>query len=522
MEPGVECHILIIGQNLKNNHMKSLRNILVLLLVMSTSCKKFLEEHPKTFLTPDTKATNLNYARAFADAPYERLHGLLNGQDGSYGGNTYNLLEFVTGKSNTDLGQTGFVNFQNLSYNPTSFYVDTWWRQMYLGVGSANLALSSIPNIVAPGLTDSVRTNMLAEVHTLRALFYFYLVRLYGAVPMVTSVPANLDSVKPTRTDAKTIYDQIIIPDLLTAEQSTLPWRDSKGRVSMGAVKSLLADVYLTYAGKAINGGAQAYAESAKRSLDVLQNGGYSLFPEYTDMIDPTNKNSGEFIFQVQYAASQNVNNPLTALLIPNYSGISKYSDEYGSVWPTSQFLASYPAGDKRVQEKQFYFTSYPAINGSGIKTFSHPYIYKYFDVNAVTATAKSDLNFTIYRLADVMLMYAEASNEAEGGPNSVALGYVNQIRQRAQLAPIGSMSMDAFEKEVWLQRYFELAFENKMWFDMIRTRKVHNDVTGNWDDFVGHTTTMNATFTEKQLLMPVPKQESDVNPNVLPNNSGY
>jgi hypothetical protein len=153
---------------------------------------------------------------------------------------------------------------------------------------------------------------------------------------------------------------------------------------------------------------------------------------------------------------------------------------------------------------------------------FKNTYIYKWFDVNAVTNTAKSDLNYTLYRLADVYLMYAEASNRAEGGPDANAISYVNLIRKRADLAPIGSMSMDAFEKEVWLQRYFELCFENKMWFDMLRTRKVHNDVTGNWDDFVGHKTVFGATFTESQLLFPVPKQEIDVNPNLLPNNPGF
>jgi hypothetical protein len=502
--------------------MKSLKYTALMLMTLGISCTKFLEEKPRTFLTPETEATSLKDARAFADAPYERLHGLLNGQSGSYGGNTYNLLEFLTGKANSDLGQTGYVNFQTLSYNETSFYVDTWWQRMYLGIGAANLALASIPKIEAPGLTDDIRTNMLAEVHTLRALFYFYLVRLYGAVPMVTSLPATLDSVKPARVDAKTIYDEVIIPDLLAAEASTLPWQDVSGRVSMGAVKALLADVYLTYAGQAINGGEAAYAESAKRSLEVVQQGGYTLFDDYTDMIDPANKNTGGFILQVQYAASQNVNNPLTALTIPNFSGISKYSDEYGSVWPTNEFIASYPAGDKRVEEKQFYFSEYPAINGSGVKTFGHKYIYKYFDVNAVTNTAKSDLNFTIYRLADVMLMYAEASNRAEGGPNATAIDYVNQIRERADLGDIGSMSQQDFEEEVWSQRYFELAFENKMWFDIIRTRKVRNDLTGNFDDFVGHARTIGGTFSEKNLLLPIPKQESDVNPNLLPNNPGF
>jgi hypothetical protein len=290
----------------------------------------------------------------------------------------------------------------------------------------------------------------------------------------------------------------------------------------MGAVESILADVYLTYAGAAINGGDSYYAESAKRSLAVIQNGGYTLFPNYTDMINPANKNKGGFIFQVQYAASVPSTNPLTPLTIPNYAGISKYADEYGSVYPTPQFIASFPAGDKRVQEKQFFYTSYPSITTGNIVHFKNTYIYKWFDVNAVTNTAKSDLNYTLYRLADVYLLYAEASNRAEGGPDANAISYVNLIRKRADLAPIGSMSMDAFEKEVWLQRYFELCFENKMWFDMLRTRKVHNDVTGNWDDFVGHKTVFGATFTESQLLFPVPKQEIDVNPNLLPNNPGF
>jgi hypothetical protein len=463
-------------------------------------------------------------ARAFANACYQNLQSsMLGGQPSSYGGNTWNLMEFMTGKSNSDLGQTNFTLFQNLSYNATSFYVDTWWQNLYRGVGACNQAIAQIPGITAPGLTDEMKTNLLAEAHTLRALYYFFLVRMYGDVPNITEVPGSVAGLNLPRSPAKNIYDSIILPDLLLAEQSTLPWQDNTGLVSMGAVKSILADVYLTYAGAAINGGDAAYAESAKRSLEVITNGGYTLFPEYTDMIDPANKNKGEFIFQVQYAASVPSTNPLTALTIPNYSGISKYSDEYGSVYPTPEFIASFPAGDKRVKERQFFYSSYPSAKSPGtVVTFKGPYIYKWFDVDAVTNTVKSDLNYTLYRLADVMLMYAEASNRAEGGPNSKAIQYVNEIRERADLDPVGTMSQDAFEKEVWLQRYFELCFENKMWFDMLRTRKVHNDVTGNWDDFVGHTTVFNATFTEKQLLFPVPKQEIDVNPNLLPNNTGF
>jgi len=500
----------------------TIKHIFFLLLVFAGgSCKKFLQEKPTSFLQPGSDVSSSKVARALADGCYTNLGGMLTGQPASYGGNTWNLMEFMTGKSNSDLGQTGFVTFQTLTYNNTSFYVDTWWQQMYLGIGACNLAIETIPTINASDLTDTAKTNMLAEAHALRALYYFFLVRMYGAVPEVTTTPRDLN-LRLSRTPAKNIYDSVIIPDLLTAEASSLPWQDNTGLVSMSAVKSILAEVYLTYAGYPIQGGDQYYTQSAVRSKAVIDNGGYSLFPHYRDMIQPANKNKGEFIFQVQYAASANVNNPLTALTIPNYSGISKYSDEYGSVYPTDQFIASYSAGDIRVQEKQFYYTTYPSITTGQPVTFKAHYIYKWFDSVAVTSTAKSDLNYTLYRLADIYLLYAEASNRAGGGPDANALSYVNLIRARANLAPVAGLSQGDFEHEVWLERYWELAFENKMWFDMLRTRKVHNDVTGAWDDFVGHKTVWGATFTSNQLLFPLPKQETDVNPNLLPNNPGF
>ena len=204
--------------------MKSTKNILVAILILFTaSCTKFLEEHPTNFLTPESDLSSVKVARAFADGAYQNLQGsMLGGQPSSYGGNTWNLMEFMTGKSLSDLGQTGFVSFQNLSYGPTSFYFDTWWQYLYRGIGACNLALQKIPDINASGLSDADKTNMLAEVHTLRALYYFYLARMYGAVPSITALPSGPDSLKIPRTSAKEIYDNIIIPDLLTAEQSTL------------------------------------------------------------------------------------------------------------------------------------------------------------------------------------------------------------------------------------------------------------------------------------------------------------
>ncbi len=500
--------------------MKTKHLIITALIISLCSCTKFLDETPTGSLTPEAEVTSPEIARAFANAGYAELSVLDRGA-GGYGGNTAELMEFMTGKADGNAQTEGF-RFYNLTYDAQSFYIDTWWESLYRGIANCNLSIQKVSDIE---FDEATKTNMLAELHTLRAFYYFYLVRMYGDVPKITETVDDLEEIRPARESAKVIYDEVIIPDLLLAEQSTLPWRDPTGLVSMSAVKSLLADVYLTYAGYPILGGTASYAESAKRSKEVIDNGGFTLFPEYSDMTLPSNKNNGEFIWQVQYAADITPND-LTAKTLALFKRVSVYSDEFGGLVPTKQFIESYPDGDKRVEERQFYYSWYPgnpaaypagdprrdSVNLGGY------YLYKWFDQEAVTNTARSDLNYTIYRLADVMLMYAEASNRANGAPDAAAEQYVNEIRDRANLDPVSGLDVDAFEKEVWTQRYLELAYEGKTWFDMLRTRKVRNDLTGEFDDFVGHGTVWGKTLTENQLLFPIPLREINNNPNLTQN----
>lgn len=500
--------------------MKTIYLIAIAWVVTLSSCTKFLDETPTGALTPEAEVTSPEIARAFANAAYAELTVLDRGA-GGYGGNTAALMEFMTGKADGNAQTEGF-RFYNLTYDAQSFYIDVWWEALYRGIANCNLSIQKITEIE---FDETTKANMLAEVYALRAFYYFYLVRMYGDVPKITDVVDDLAEVRPSREPAKVIYDEVIIPDLLLAEQSTLPWNDASGLVSMSAVKSILADVYLTYAGYPVLGGDANYAESAKRSKEVIDNGGYILFPEYAAMTLPANKNSGEFIWQVQYAAGITPND-LTAKTLALFKRVSVYSDEFGGLVPTKQFIESYPEGDKRLEERQFFYTWYPgnpnaypagdprrdSVNLGGY------YLYKWFDQQAVTNTARSDLNYTIYRLADVMLMYAEASNRANGGPDNFAEQYVNEIRERAGLDPVTDLDVNAFEQEVWTQRYLELCYEGKTWFDMLRTRKVRNDVTLQFDNFVGHTTVWNKTLTENQLLFPIPLREINNNTNLTQN----
>jgi starch-binding outer membrane protein, SusD/RagB family len=110
-----------------------------------SSCTKFLDEEPTGSLTPETQVTSPEIARAFANSAYSELTVLDRGA-GGYGGNTAELMEFMTGKADGNPQTEGF-RFYNLTYDAQSFYIDTWWQALYLGIANCNLAMKPLKQI---------------------------------------------------------------------------------------------------------------------------------------------------------------------------------------------------------------------------------------------------------------------------------------------------------------------------------------------------------------------------------------
>lgn len=493
-----------------------------------TSCNNFLEEMPTGTMTADSELKSNESALALTNNTYRNAR-VTNRMISGWGSGTILLPEYMTGKCSSENSQSNFKDFQDLTVSSRTAYLEDWWRYCYEGISDCNLALKMLPEF--PSLSETVLSRYTGEARFMRAMYYFYLVRLFGDVPKITAIQTELSELMVTRAPVKEIYDEIIIPDLLAAEQSQIPATEKTGRASQYAVKSLLADVYLTYAGYPLQGGAQYYAESAKRSLEVINSNAFSLFPEYESLWDPDKNNSGEFIFQIQYTTNKgnDFNNRVPCIVLPTRSGMSAFELEFGSLIPTDEFVKSYAEGDKRVEEKQFFFRTYkghPNKFSAGapeldFMDFKGYYIHKFFDKKAIDVAGQSGLNWTIYRYADVLLMYAEAQVNADGSANQTSVDAVNKIRGRAGLAFFNRADKDAFIREVWDQRYFELCYENKMWFDMLRTRVIRDDATGNYVSFVGYTTKWGKTYTETQLLFPLPLAEMQANSNLV-QNPGY
>ncbi|MDR6942498.1 RagB/SusD family nutrient uptake outer membrane protein [Mucilaginibacter pocheonensis] len=480
-----------------------------------TGCKKFLNETDHSNFTVDNYFTKPEHARSSVNAIYASLRDPMSS---GFGGGAWTMTEFATGQAATDLGQAVDSYFiKDLRNTADNAYGLSYWQNYYKGIGNANLSIAKIPSITMDAAESK---RLLGEAHFLRAWYYFTLVQLFGNIPLITEpVDLQSDQLRPKQASPDDVY-KLIVDDLKTAEAAGLPWVDASGRVSLGAVKSLLAKVYLTMGGYPLQKGAPYFDLAAKKAEEVLDSKQFKLFTSYGDLHNPARKNVDENIFMIQYK-TQIIPGNWQELIIPYNKNISAYSSETGGIYATAAFVKSYDPADLRAKEGQFFFTKFTnQDNRSLVVDLGGYFIYKIFDVAAQTSTANSDLNWSLIRYADVLLIYAEASNEVSG-PGAKAFDAVNQIRSRAELPALTGLSKDQFREAIWRERWYELCFENITWFDMARTRKAFNVDTKGFDNFVGHKFSYGPVLTDRELLFPIPSVELRNNPNLVPT-KGY
>ncbi|MBC9796781.1 RagB/SusD family nutrient uptake outer membrane protein [Sinomicrobium weinanense] len=481
-----------------------------------TGCSDFLDESDPSNFTEDEYFTEPHHARSSVNAIYASMRDPMNS---GFGGATWSMLEFATGLAATDLGQAVDSYFvKDLNNTSDNGYSLTYWTSYYEGIANANLSIQKIPGIT---MDEKEKKRLLGEAYFLRAWYYFNLVRIFGHIPLITEPVSSVQSedLRPSQATPEEVYNQIV-EDLKTVESAGLPWSDTSGKVSLGAVKSLLAKVYLTMAGHPLQKGSEYYALAAEKAEEVIASGEFKLFENYDALHDPAYKNIGENIFMIQYQ-TQILPSDWQIFIIPYNKNISAYSAETGGIYATQDFVNSYEPNDLRAEENQFFFTKFTHQDDRSQEVDLGAYfIYKHLDLEAQLSTGNSDLNWSLIRYADVLLVYAEASNEVNG-PTTAAYEAVNAVRSRAGLPDLENLSKDQLREAVWKERWYELCFENTTWFDMVRLQKAFNVTTKQFDDFVGHSFSYGPTLGERELLFPIPTSEILNNPNLV-QNTGY
>lgn len=489
--------------------------IFTFLVIFGPGCKKFLQEPDRSNFTMENYFTKPEHAESAVNAAYESLRAVTGG---GFNGAPWMMLEFATGLANTELGQAqNSIFVRNLVNNSDNGYGATYWTSYYRGIANANLAIAKIPDI---SMDESLKKKYLGEARFLRAYYYFTLVRIFGKIPLITQ-PVSLGSPElfPQPAALDEIY-KVIVDDLVVAEAAGLPYTDARGRVSTGATKSFLSDVYLTMAGFPLQKGKEYYQKAADKAYEVITSNKYDLFTSYDDLHNPAKKNLGENIFMVQFASLILPSNWQTSI-VPYNQGISSYSDETGAIFANKEFVESYEPGDKRVEEKQFYYKNFSLKNDrTKTKDLGGYYLYKLFDFDAQTNTKSSGLNWSLKRYAEVLLIYAEAANEV-AGPSASSYNEINKIRKRAKLADLSGLTQQQFREAIWRERWYELSFENITWYDMARLRKAFNVYTKTFENFIGHKFSYGPVLKERELLFPIPTAEIRNNTN-LKQNTGY
>lgn len=500
--------------------------ILFILITFSlSSCDKFLEAEPQNFFTTDNYYTKPEHAESALNAVYAYTRSFYV-PSGSTSQAAYLMLELPTGQARRVGSPINNQVFTDLIYDAQSYYSLVWWKYSYRGIAAANVVLKYVPGI---SMNEQRKKQILGEARFLRAWYYFNLVRLFGDVVKITEPTADATEVYFARSKLKSIYDEIIVPDLTAAETSGLLETDQTGRASTLAVKALLAKVYLTMAGFPLNE-TDKYALAKQKAGEVITSSKYSLFGSYEQLRNPLNDNNGEHIFMVQFASGIE-DFILNKFMVPRNIAITvdRGAQNGDSLRPEDAFYASYSNTDLRKKDNQFFYSSYTQYNATRILTFADgPRIFKFFDENAERSNAgRSGKCFPLIRYADVLLNYAEAQTKADGTPNNLSYTSLNLVKRRAQITDASNLNPTQFIDEVLIERNKELCYENQTWFDMVRTRKVFDVKANKLVDFIGYTFPYSSTnftikLTDKNLLFPIPSSEIDANPLLKPNNPGY
>lgn len=471
-------------------HIKYLPLIVVYFLagiLLLGSCKEFADvPPPNNQLTTQTLFRSDNTVLSALAGIYTMTY-ITNGQ-------TFHIDLSVCPENSAD--ETHFYT-NNDTYDP--FYLNNieisnsvvlrMWTHLYK---TNYIATSIIDGVQANSayLTDSIQTQAIGEAKFMRAFCYFYLVNLFGDVPLVLTTDA-INTTNSPRVPKDLVWDQIIA-DLLDAQSllrndyNASPYND-RVRPNQYAATALLARVYL-YLGR--------WSEAETQATAVIDNSSlYSLQPT-ANLEDVFLKNNTEAIFQMDGPSNNNI--------YRGYNNLAWQYIYYNTIsripWMvlTDELMEAFEEGDSR-----------PAawVRSIDYNGTTYYYPYKYKNMNPTTG---ADAEAYVYlRLAEQYLIRAEA--RAQQGNTTGAASDINAIRGRAGLQNTTAATQADLLLAVEQERRIELFCElGHRWYDLKRTNRA-GAVLG----------AVNPDWTNTAVLYPIPESERLNNPN-LTQNDGY
>ena len=466
--------------------------IVIAVLTLSSSCKKLVEK-PISFVEPTDFYTSAGQIEATYAASMNLLWDMWNG------GYPYGFGNFV----HDDQYNGGNLVISN------NHSADLWTLH-YRAIMNLNSAIRAMKNgNLASSVTPEQLAELLAQGKLIRAFNYFMLVRMYGPLPLITEDTPDPVNNKLLRSPIAEVYALIEANIKEAAENLPRTWPDDKqGRPTSGAAKGILAKVYLTMATAPMND-VSYYAKAADYANQVITEGDYSLVTDVAKVFSLNTKYGPEAMwsFNSNYADRSIDAN----IYYPGFMG------GWGDIRIQPEWERAYPASPRK---DAYILFEIDGVRYENWTSDQAPYVKKFmYDLPEDFAIYMGVVSMPIIRYADVLLIYAEAANMANGSPTQLAVDAINQVKNRANgyianpALPLltVSMSKEAFDAAVIEERNYELCFEYDRWFDLVRKRILKEKTLPQFQQ----------NFTENDYLFPIPDNDILLNPD-LGQNPGY
>jgi hypothetical protein len=456
--------------------MKYLNKIILsaLMVFIASSCSK-LEEDIDSLLTVGKLSNNADVAANVA--PIYRSLLTMNAVPHRLRTVTYGSDDITTWSAGNKAPFRVFDRFDfGGGENSDIIWLDHAWDGFWRTIYYCNTLIEGLKSSDAPASVVSLAD---AEAKVFRAYCYLNLVKMYGNMPLI--LDGQLPTGKEQRATVLANYQQIE-RDLLTAEKSLpRPGAESVGRASAGFAKTILADLYLTWAGWPVKD-ASKNALAAAKAKEVIDYAYYTLLP-LSQLWTLNGAISTETIVSLRFPADKSIlNEQATAFTFHQGRGFS-------DCFPELRFFNDFPAGPRKDATFLLDIPRRGVVNGALVSLSpattpwpqsdrAHPMYRKYIFSEDLVFT-NSPMNFRsieLYRYAEVLLIFAEA--QARGGQSAASIEALNQVKRRAAglpyLTPNATVDLaSATPNEIVDEKGWELAGENKRWFDLVRTERV-------------------------------------------------
>jgi len=458
--------------------------VIIIIGLQILGCKKAIEiDPPISGLVSSTVYSSDATSIAALTSIYERLMGetnFLNGTQGIALRLGLSADEFKLYSSDINLSQ--FYTNSLVSTN------STFWNELYNFVYSCNVAIEQLSN--STSVSSMIKQQLLGEAKFMRAFFYFYLVNIYGDVPLLLTSDYRINSIA-SRTPKAQVIQQMIADlkeaqNLLTSNYlgaDLIASTSERTRPNKWAANALLSRVYLY-------NGDWANAEDISSTL-INNTTMYSLVSNLNNVFL---KNSSEAIFQLQPVKPSYNTLDGNSFILTSNPGISSISP----VSLSSSLVGSFDTTDLRLAKWVGNYNGYYYANKYKIKG---------------PTTAPVSEYYMVLRLAEQYLIRAEA--RVQQNNISGAQSDLNIIRSRAGLTNTTAATKASMLTAINRERQLELFAEcGHRWLDIKRTNTIDVIMTS-------IASQKGAVWNSNMALLPVPLDEINKDPNLV-QNPGY